>query len=602
MKISGDQPLAEFRRLWLSGRRILLSLNQHRGCLRIDLPVGVGKSHAMDNVIEEAILNGAYDLVIVLVPTREILEERQWIQNTPGGVTVVNLRPRPTVDCGKNRNALWSQYEKRGLGVLGRAEICTTCPDIAECFWPIQYGKNLLGTQVVFATQAHLEINPNFVDQIQEWVGATKVLVLLDEGNFIHSPFHRVIQRNDLEQFAHALRISYERKTSSILSWFADNVELLLVAATEDLRLPHWSFPRLYPRSILFIQSTGVELFGEQFRYLGNELSQFGRSCLDSRAKLSGGHVRFAAPPAIGQDFIIFSGTASHEFAEYRLGVDFASPFADYRFEHPETRWYNLASKIGMRSYFPGNAEQILDFFVALVELRLRQGKRPLLVSRKRFLPMCLNGMQKRLDACGLGDYRIVDGRAPEVDAMVPNIIPIINYGLIGTNRFEQFDCAYCLNGFYVNEPVINSILQDVLAEDYHLPLKIETTGLPRRRRAGVANPGDRYYDVHRLAQLALDQQEMDVVLQAVGRVRPYTKPREIFTFQCAAHPTLDYHQEFDSLAAARKYFGIKNRRQVKKNESAMRIQKAKREGLTQVQTAESTGLSLRTVKRHWNG
>lgn len=602
MLISGDKSLEEFRRLSLSGRRLLLQLGRHGNCLRIDLPVGVGKSHAMDVVIQEAILSDAYDLVIVLTPTREILEERSWIRVPPENILIANLRPRSSANCGKARNAQWVLYEKQGLGTLGRVEICENCPRQSKCFWPKQYGKNLLGTRVVYGTQTHLEINPTFVDQIQEWAGAARVLVLLDEGNFILSPFRRVIRRRDLEQFAKALRISHERKSAAVIAKWADNVDLLLIAATDDLRRPHWSFPRLYPPSVLRIQSTGVELFGEQFRYLGNELSQFGRSHLDSRAKLSGGHVRFAAPPAIGQDFIIFSGTASHEFAKYRLGVDFESPFAGYRFEHPETRWYNLASKTGMRSYFPGNAKQILDFFADLIGRRLRQSKRPLLVSRKRFLPMCLKGIQERLVACGLGDYCVVDGRDPEIDLAVPTIIPIINFGMIGTNRFEQFDGAYCLNGFYVNEPVVNSILQDVLAEDFQLPLKIETKGSPRRRRAGTANPEDRYYDVHRLAQLALDQQEMDVVLQAVGRVRPYTRPREVFTFQCAGHPTLDYHQEFDSLAAARQFFGIDSRRQTQKKDTVQRVQEAKEQGMTQVQAAECTGLGLRTVKRYWKG
>ena len=60
-----------------------------------------------------------------------------------------------------------------------------------------------------------------------------------------------------------------------------------------------------------------------------------------------------------------------------------------------------------------------------------------------------------------------------------------------------------------------------------------------------------------RLAQYALDQQELDVVLQAVGRVRPYTRPREVITFQCAAHPQLDYDREFNSIEEARQFFGI---------------------------------------------
>ena len=123
---------------------------------------------------------------------------------------------------------------------------------------------------------------------------------------------------------------------------------------------------------------------------------------------------------------------------------------------------------------------------------------------------------------------------------------------MIGTNLFKEFDCAYCLTGYYVSEKEINHILQDVLASDMHIPIRIETTKEhPQRRKAGVVHNQHKYYDIHRLAQLALDQQEMDVVLQAVGRVRPYTKPREIITFQCAKHPKFDYTQEFASIEEA---------------------------------------------------
>ena len=126
-----------------------------------------------------------------------------------------------------------------------------------------------------------------------------------------------------------------------------------------------------------------------------------------------------------------------------------------------------------------------------------------------------------------------------------PSVIPVINYGAIGTNLFEGFDCAYCLTGYYVTEQVVNAVVQDVLAADGHIPIRIRTGGTPRRRTAEVVSATDRVYDVARLAHLALGQQELDVVIQAVGRVRPYTRPREVVTFQCSARPDGDYDREF---------------------------------------------------------
>jgi hypothetical protein len=156
------------------------------------------------------------------------------------------------------------------------------------------------------------------------------------------------------------------------------------------------------------------------------------------------------------------------------------------------------------------------------------------------------------------------------------------------------------LTGFYASEEVIDHVLQDILASDGHLPIRITTEGRPRRRRAGVVWPAHKGYDVNRLAQLALEQQELDKVLQTVGRVRPYTRPREIITFMCTAHPQLDYAREFDSIEEARKFFGVPSRRQRRRYDIAERVQAARRAGRTQTQAATELGLGLATVKRYW--
>src|SRR4030095_2872438 len=295
-----------------------------------------------------------------------------------------------------------------------------------------------------------------------------------------------------------------------------------------------------------------------------------------------------------------FSGTAHAEFAEFRLGRDFKSPFSSYRFEHPETRWYNIASRLGTKGFFPKNAPQVLDFFAGLIALRLQEGRRPLLIAKKCFVPMCVAGLEVRLRDLGAGNVKISPGPWKDVDLMDRMIVPIINFGVSGTNVFEAFDCAYCLTSFYVTEAVINSILQDIVASDGHIPIEIKTEGRPRRRRATVKHPRDRFVDVHHLAQLALEQQEMDVVLQAVGRVRPYTRPREVITLQCAAHPQLAFTREFQSLGEAREYFRIPSRRERMGLVIASQIEALRDSGNSQSHVVAKTGLSTSTVKRYW--
>src|SRR5262249_70530 len=158
----------------------------------------------------------------------------------------------------------------------------------------------------------------------------------------------------------------------------------------------------------------------------------------------------------------------------------------------------------------------------------------------------------------------------------------LINYGMIGTNLFEHFDAVYCLTGFYVHEGVVNECLQDITREDLRLPIKIETIGNPKRRVASVVDPAHRYYDTARHVQAALAFQEDNGVMQAVGRVRPFTRPREVITFQMAELPGVTYDAEFTTLAEARRCFRIESGRETKKATRAAQIEALRRSGLSQ--------------------
>jgi hypothetical protein len=571
------------------------------GRIRIDWAIGVGKSYCLDQTIESSVKSDLYDLIVALFPTRQIIDERQWILKPPGNVRIVNLKPRTRSKCGTTNDRLWKHFEKKGLGVLGRIELCGHCLLKGNCHWPRQFGKQLEGVHVIFGTQAHLERAPSFIDQLMMWTGAERVLVLLDEINFITKSFHRRICKDDLELFVEVLKCLKRGRHNSIREQWLYKTDLLLSAATEDLRCSEWYMPTIYPDWSLAVQSRGYKVFGDHFKFLGFDLRHFGMSPIESREKDPKGDVIFAATPVIKGDFVIFSGTAHQEFSQFRFGKEFASPFEQYRFEHPGTRWYNIASRTGMKMYFPKNSKQILDFFAGLVVKRVHEGKRVLLIAKKCFIPLCAKEMEVRLRNAGLPQTHIISNGWTSSSLNNPHIIPIIHYGLIGTNLFQHFDCAYCLCGFYVAEQTVNDILQDVLASDMNIPIKVYSTGHPCRRRAGVLHAQHRGFDVHRLAQLALDHQEMDSVLQAVGRVRPYTKPREIITFQCAEHPKLSYTREFNSIKEARQFFEVDSQRNRQKQEIISRVLRAKEAGLKQTEVARKLGCSLITVKRYWN-
>ena len=599
--ISGEEALSEFRRVH-TGETMLDLIKQCAGLLLVTWAVGVGKSYNVDQLIAAATNRRAYGLVVSFSPTRMILEERAWIKEPPPGVKIINLKPRPRKQCG-DLDAQWVQFELRDMSLLGRNLLCRFCPHLKGCFWPGQYGKRQLsGTRVIYATQAHLERSPSFIYQLLTWTGASTVLTILDEDNFVSRPFNRHISQADLGVFLDVLRRIPTVKTS----WRENHdgwiyvCNILLNSQTLDLRAPEWEIPSIFPDWALAVEREGYDRHGKDFRFLGFDLKQFEYSDLNSRERLVNGDISFSVRPVIPNDFVVYSGTAQMDFVRYRLGRDLANPFTDYRFTHPDTVWYNLASRIGTRKYFHRHLPQILDFFTALIGQRIQAGKRPLLVAKKVFVPSCAAEIETRLAEMGLGQVRIVTGKWEAFDPSNVNLVPLINYGVVGINLFEHFDCAYCLTAYYVNESVLNQILQDVMASDFHIPIQIRTGGHPRRRSVEVAEPDHRFYDVQLLAPLALAQQEINTVIQAVGRVRPYTRPREIITFQCAEHPQIPYTQEFHTLGGAREFFGIPSQRQRKTLNNFEAVQAAKARGLSQRQTASDLGISLSTVRRHW--
>jgi len=599
-RVNSPEKLRRFRKCW-RGERILKLLGNSGGRLAVNWDIGVGKSHNSDDVIEEGVKNDRYDLIVCLSPTRQLLEERRWIKNPPPGIKIVNLRPRPKKDCGQSRNREWRKLEKRGMGLLGRAEICKHCPKRGICFWPEQYGKALKYTRVMYATQAHLDRSPFFIEQLKKWARANSVLVLIDEVGFVCTPLRHEISFRDVKQFYATLKANAKnsKPTKKLKHWLY-LLDLLKKASTEDLCCDQWSFSPLSPSLTVKLQELGYTLYGDDFKFIAYDLVKFGYSLISSRERRKTGDISYAIQPFINCDVIIYSGTVDHEFLKFRIGKDFANPFEMYQFRDKGTVWYNISSRIGTRSYFIRNAPQILDFYAQLIARRVNDGKKPLLVAKKRFISFCVDELNQRLKDFGYGNIKIVAVNK-KTDPLSMDAVSIINYGMIGVNRFQDFDCAYCLTGYYVNERIVNSILQDIVASDHHIPIKIKTGGMPRRRRVKVINYKDRLYDVNKLAQMALTQQEMDVVLQAVGRVRPYTKPREIITFQCSDHPCLSYTRDFNNMEELRLYFSISSRKEHKKATTKELIENARKKGLNQAEIAKKLGINIRTVKRYWS-
>lgn len=597
--ISGASALSDFR-AENDGSHILSLLKNSPNTL-VNWAVGVGKSFNMDSVTKIAITEQHYDLVIVLLPTRALIDEREFIKQPPEGIKVTNIRPRPTSQCGERRNKYWANYERRGLASIGKKTICTLCPKKGECFWPAQYGKQLRGSKVIFATQIHLKNNPNFIAFMKEKSVANKVLVIFDEATVSLTSYSRTVEQEDLAHLLCVINessIKVERKAT--LTMFIDN---LINANTDDLRMPDvWSLPALFPNEVRELLAIGEQTFGNDFNNIIYDLTAFANSPLDAREKTEYGDLRFPATPlTAGCDVLLYSGTTDARILQMRLGLDFHNPYEHYHFKGENTQWLNIASSLGTMSNFIKNSPQILDFFLELILQRIQQGKRVLLLSKKKLSAFCIDKLNAMLALRGMTDIKIVSGNDDYEEEGTTTHIPLIHYGVIGINKFEHFDCVYCLNSYYTTKEILSSSIQDMRATDEHIDVEIKLANNPRRRYAKVADSKYRYTDVAEVVDPMLNTLEMGVVIQAIGRVRPFTYSREVITFQNSDVPNYPYDHEFSNLKEARAHFGFKTKQKRDTLQQYDTIQDLKSQGFKQKEVAEKLQLGVRTVRRYWS-
>ncbi|OCH13153.1 hypothetical protein A6E05_08455 [Aliivibrio sp. 1S165] len=594
--ISGAECLANFRQS--NCAEIIL---QH--CLEyentaVSWQVGVGKSYNMDEVIEAAIRQEIYDLVIVMTPTRSIIDERKFITNPPADIEVINIRPRPAELCGKERNQVWEKYEARNLAHLGKRHCCELCPKCSECFWPSQYGKALQGKQVVFATQAHLEHNPYFIAHIKQMTSAEKVLVIFDEANVSLADYSRIITLDSIRQLVDATErsdVSKKRKAE-----IANYLGCLTNAPSEDLQDVYaWAFPRLGVNEMTQILTCGDELFGDSFHNIIYDLQAFGYSSAESREKLPNGDIRFPASPFTSESHVLlYSGTTHLSILKMRLGIEFHSPYDNYEFKGEGTTWLNLASSIGASTNFKKNAPQILDAFLQLSMQRIKSGKRVLLVSKKEHVDLCIDTLNQMLVEQNVNDIRVVHGEH-YAESSDLTLVPVIHYGVIGINQYEEFDCCYCLNSYYVTEKILSDSIQGLRADSERIEVAITYSKKPRRRYGVVADNRHQFTDVAEVVNPMLQTLEMGCVVQAVGRVRPFTKTREVITFQSNDALGTTYGKEFSNLAELREHFGITTKRTRSSNSKADSVMALSAKNLKQAEIAKQLGISARQVRRY---
>lgn len=583
----------------------ILNLLQESGSLHLRLPLGLGKSMLADRILKSRRFHDEFEQIIYVAPSWDIIHERELLKCAGSlGVAYTLLRARPKERCGA-LDKDWRAFERNGCGSYGKEALCSHCPERKgpqPCTWPSSLKDKIGDAKVIFLTEQHFILDPGFLTRIKFATNAEKILVILEEAKLSHASFETVIRIEDLKRFRESLAGAVKAKAETLELWDRNLTSLIQVDESE-LASPDWDFPMKLNWDAPEIQEFGIRRFGRSYRYLGHSLAQFRYSRPDERWKDDFGNIHYILRPWLGASVLALSANLEREYIASRLGThEIHSPFENLRVRHTETRIFNLRSRMGAEKYFRKNHPQVLDFFVLLIARNIAQKKRTLLVVKKKFKKLCIAYLSKRLSELGLqAQFITEDFQGHNLNN--PAVVPIIHYGIAGINVFEDYDCCYCLSSYYISDDQLNQVLQSNEPERFRIKVKIGQDSLGNRRVE--IEHAHEFTNLGSMGNTYLRLLEIDPVLQAVGRVRFFTKPREVIFFQRHdLQSEVGDLTEFRSLLQAYDAFGLPRVTHLVRSKKVAALQTLMKRGLSLRQAANRLGIDKSTASRwmRWYG
>ena len=593
MVIDNEQALSEFRATHLAPEALGAALHRCPVML-VNVAVGAGKSYAIDQMIDYQCQRTDFGLTIMLSAQTAGLMERRHL----GSSTISNryLAPRPSDQCGA-LDREWRQHEQQKTTSYAKQKLCGQCPHNRTCAWPTQeQASNLKGVKVIFATQARLINDPHFVRRMKAATGAINVLLLIDEAAAITAPKRFSISSHALVQYTNAvstanLKVSERTVLLHRLAW-------LQQATDTDLRSYDANLPVVARWQVASIQASGVSS-GSDFTCLATALRLLRTARLGERWRDRQGNLVCIAHPKLGDRTMIFAAGMDPFYVarQLRMPIDkVSSPLQQHVIHHHGTRIVNLNSLLGADKNMISNLPQLGDFFALLLQRNWKENRATLLICRKQRKDRWMSYINQRLSRWGC-PARVMIPSADMPSTPNATIVPLIHYGISGVNAYKNYHAAYCLSSYYIPEDVLGKQARDVERETMRFPIRIQRDLVTRKRRAGTFEERLKFSDADTIARVYYHQLETSVVIQAIGRVRYATAPREIITFQASELPGLHLDAEFTTLAQARAHFGVPTGVDFDRDHQAVAIATLRQEGHTVIEIAERLAISERTVR-----
>ena len=591
-----EEHLDEFRTTYLHPAALHEKLLREDAALLVSVPPGAGKTHAAHGLVPYALDHG-HDLVVFVTPTRALVREFQDSSSIdPIADRMVVLEPRPRDRCG-SLNKEWEAHESASCVALAKSTLCETCPHFTAsmpCRWPAQMEQIGAVTKVVVVTEQNLALKPLLLQDITSRAEAKKPLVIFDEATFVGKSEVRRFSRDELVNFRSVLASVHQEQggRTHLQAWIEQIDDLL--SDSDSLYSARFSSYAVVS-NVLAIQTAGQVRHGRQFRYLAHELSLLqgpattGRWVRDDLFEITTGI------DTRGYDVAVFAPYLRQEVVSERLGRKVVDALPEVVLRHTGTRIANIADSVGsMRSLSVGeHFTRVVDFFLAHLLRDKLVGRRSVVVAKKSLVPKIRERVETQSRAlgrplrCAVG---IVDG-SEDID------VALINYGALGINAFKDFDALYCIGSYNARGDHVSNIYGQVLPPERRHEFGIRTRdGI--RTLVGLGGTLDARYHAG-LAGPTFEMLERRVVLQAVGRVRPFTSPADVILFQAD-----DFSRELGdvethrTLGMARSAWGVPLLSQMQTASLGDRMRPMRQAGSSFAAIAEAFGVSKSTAHK----
>jgi hypothetical protein len=588
-QITDEASRDAFRKKYQDANLIYKSLKD-TSIMVLDWITGLGKGEAIKNLIN----SGLYEGVVYLTSQHIILDDIKSKISKELQDKVYVFKGRPRSRCEENdRNKEWLEYEKKNMTQLGWGRVCMGCPakgdEQNKCPYPYSIRKpdeDFKGKTIFLATVDHLKNNPNFIDELLEFTGENTVTVL-DEAKIATFDYAKFISFDAINSLKgiliQAKNSEYMLNSNTWSKKIKPSIDSLLGTIETLLkREPVKSAPLNTSGTLKnFIQQ---QLYDNSYFQNVVNVAPMLQHIHNCRHEYDDSGIHFRMVPSLPTPTIFAAANAPVEMLKNIIQPNypfFSSEFKREVSHYPEsgavkskfkgTEFYVVNNTLGSVLNFKKreNRRTIYKFILTFCwhNRKKGEGERTALTAKigsKQFdnsfkafpLSKVIEELNEESEKYKLGFVFGLGDKFTDEELEDKNVVPFINYGKEGQNRYKDFENIATVNNFNQNhENLIECCTKNLLPSekkglDFHVDYqnrKVLTLGYTAKNNDVI----------EKFSAEVLEQLENNTIDQALGRIRFNTNIRCVIAQIRNSSDTFPVTKEFDSHKELAKYLGL---------------------------------------------